>query len=118
MDTDTTLSPEQRLAVERMECVCRTCRASPSTNRRRSYCTSCGKPRAWTAGTVALSRPEALIKARDDERARCVAIVERFTDESHPGPVQFAARRIIASIAARGSGESAGECSVVDSSVS
>ena len=59
------------------------------------------------------------LEARATERARCAAIVERYADESNPGPVQVAARRIIAAIAAaRGPGESAGECSVVDSSVS
>ena len=88
------LSPEQRLELERMECVCRECHKDPITKRRRFYCASCGKPRAVRAGTTALSRPEALKKARDDERARCAAIAESYTDEFYLDPVQRIAQEI------------------------
>ena len=41
---------------------------------------------------------ETFNQIRIEERARCAAIIERYTDESHPGPVQFAARRTLVAI--------------------
>ena len=70
---------EQQLALERMECVCR----------------------AWPAGTTPLPRLEALVQARAEERARCVAIVERYTayiGDYVPAVVLRAAREMLAAI--------------------
>ena len=38
-------------------------------------------------------------EARATERARCAAIAERYTTDTHPGPVQIAAREIRDAIA-------------------
>jgi len=42
---------------------------------------------------------EARREARTEERARCAAIAERYTTDTHPGPVQIAAREIRDAIA-------------------
>ena len=88
-------TPEQQLAVERLEAVCRECHKDPITKRRRLYCASCGKPLAYSAGTVPLPRAEALAKARRDERARCVAIVDQYIgDRRWYDPVKSTANKI------------------------
>ncbi len=100
--SDTVYVQEQKLKLERMECVCRECLADPIKIRHRFYCASCGKPRAWPMGTTPLSRPEALAKARDDERQRCAAIIEQFTTEDHRDIVQRVALAILDEIRLQG----------------
>ena len=97
-DSDLVYVREHLLAIECLEAVCRECHKSPITKRQRNYCAACGKPRAWRTGTVPLSRPEALAKARDDERERCAAIVNSYTVDHMAGPVQVAAREMLAAI--------------------
>lgn len=49
--------------------------------------------------SVAMAVLTAIIgEARSTERARCVAIVTAYTDDLRPGPVQIAAREMLAAI--------------------
>ena len=49
-------------------------------------------------GIAVLALTAIISEARSSERARCAAIIERYTDDLQPGPVQIAAREMLAAI--------------------